>query len=92
VDIRHIEYLMPTATSSCMFASGQILFRISPDRVTGELAAALGGAAVFILYLAKGIAKGRNASSRGRAVGRVLGRARRGSGADYGPTSALALG
>jgi len=45
VDIRHIEYLMPTATSSCMFASGQILFRISPDRVTGELAAALGGVA-----------------------------------------------
>ena len=41
--MRHIEHLMPTATSSCMFASGQILFRISPDRVTGVLAAALGG-------------------------------------------------
>ena len=79
--MRHIEHLMPTATSSCMFASGQILFRISPDRVTGELAAALGGAAVFILYLAKGIAKGRKASSRGRAGGRVLERAGRGSAA-----------
>ena len=43
--MRHIEHLMPTATSSCMFASGQILFRISPDRVTGELAAARGGRA-----------------------------------------------
>jgi len=50
-----------------MFASGQILFRISPDRVTGELAAALGGCgAARRGVLAVGRARARFPERRGR--------------------------